>query len=158
MQRLMIGFHQDTESHWVAELDCGHTQHVRHQPPFTLRPWVLTAEGRAGRVGQTLECVLCDRREMPSGFAPYKRTATFTRESVPAALLRRHDTKAGTWAIIHVVSGELGYVELTETGETRLLLGSGEQVTVPAQHEHHVVMHDEAAFFVEFWRATASDT
>lgn len=60
MQRRMTGFHQDAESHWVAELDCGHTQHVRHQPPFTLRPWVLTDEGRAARVGQTLDCALCD--------------------------------------------------------------------------------------------------
>jgi tellurite resistance-related uncharacterized protein len=158
MQRRMTGFHQDHEAHWVAELECGHTQHVRHQPPFTQRPWVLTAEGRAGRMGQTLECVLCERREMPSGFAPYKRTATFTRESVPAALLRRHDTKAGTWAVLHVVLGQLEYFELTETGETRLLLGSGEQVAVPAQREHRVAMSEGAAFFLEFWRATASTT
>jgi hypothetical protein len=66
MQRKMVGFHQDAESHWVAELDCGHTQHVRHQPPFTLRPWVVTEEGRSGRLGQMLECVLCDRREKPA--------------------------------------------------------------------------------------------
>jgi tellurite methyltransferase len=61
MQRKMVGFFQDAEDHWVAELECGHTQHVRHRPPFTLRPWVLTAEGRAGRLGETLDCVLCDR-------------------------------------------------------------------------------------------------
>lgn len=118
---------------------------------------MLSAEGRADRVGQALECVLCERREMPQGFAPYKRTPTFTRESVPAALLRRHDTKAGTWASIHVVSGELEYFEPTEAGETRLLLGSGEQVTVAAQREHRVALSTEAAFFIEFWRAAASD-
>jgi hypothetical protein len=25
----------------VAELSCGHTQHLRHQPPWQSRAWVL---------------------------------------------------------------------------------------------------------------------
>lgn len=36
MKRSIAGFHQDEESHWVAELDCGHGQHMRHDPPWTL--------------------------------------------------------------------------------------------------------------------------
>ena len=34
----IIGFHQDEETNWVAELSCGHQQPVRHRPPFTERP------------------------------------------------------------------------------------------------------------------------
>ncbi|HEU4630282.1 MAG TPA: DUF3565 domain-containing protein [Gemmatimonadaceae bacterium] len=59
----MVGFHQDDEGHWVAELACGHTQHVRHDPPWQLRPWVTTLKGRAGRIGQTLRCLRCERGE-----------------------------------------------------------------------------------------------
>ena len=33
MERQVTGFHQDEEGHWVAELECGHNQHVRHDPP-----------------------------------------------------------------------------------------------------------------------------
>ena len=33
MQAQVTGFHQDEEVHWVAELECGHNQHVRHDPP-----------------------------------------------------------------------------------------------------------------------------
>ena len=33
MQQAIIGFHLDEEQHWVAELACGHGQHVRHTPP-----------------------------------------------------------------------------------------------------------------------------
>jgi hypothetical protein len=33
MQRQVIKFYQDEEQHWVAGLDCGHSQHVRHDPP-----------------------------------------------------------------------------------------------------------------------------
>jgi hypothetical protein len=56
----IIGFHQDAESDWVAELACGHNQHVRHRPPWQQRPWVATAEGRAARLGQKIDCPLCD--------------------------------------------------------------------------------------------------
>ena len=55
----IIGFHQDEEGHWVAELACGHNQHVRHDPPWQLRPWVLTEQGRAQFVGHVLSCVRC---------------------------------------------------------------------------------------------------
>lgn len=57
--RQIAGFHQDEEGHWAAELECGHTQHVRHDPPWQLRPWVVTPEGRAARLGAMLECVKC---------------------------------------------------------------------------------------------------
>lgn len=63
MRRAMVGFHLDEEGHWVAELECGHGQHVRHQPPMVWRPWVRTEAGRASRLGQTLDCVRCDREE-----------------------------------------------------------------------------------------------
>jgi len=59
LQRI-IGFHQDEAQHWVADLECGHTQHVRHQPPWTLRPWVLTEQGRRQFLGRELLCVLCN--------------------------------------------------------------------------------------------------
>ena len=59
MKRKIIGFHQDEESHWVADLECGHTQHVRHNPPLTSRPWVMTPEGRRDRIGEKLECRKC---------------------------------------------------------------------------------------------------
>ncbi len=57
--RRIIGFHQDDEQHWVADLECGHTQHVRHDPPWQNRPWVITEAGRAPFLGTLLECVKC---------------------------------------------------------------------------------------------------
>lgn len=60
MERKIVGFHQDDERHWVAELECGHDQHVRHDPPWTSRPWVVTSAGRAEVLGQALNCKKCD--------------------------------------------------------------------------------------------------
>jgi hypothetical protein len=58
--RRIVGFHQDDEAYWVADLECGHSQHVRHDPPWQVRGWVITVEGRNERLGTTLECRLCD--------------------------------------------------------------------------------------------------
>lgn len=55
----IIGFHLDEHGDWVADLECGHSQHVRHNPPWQNRPWVMTDTGRRSRLGMVLECVDC---------------------------------------------------------------------------------------------------
>lgn len=58
-ERRITGFHQDEERHWVAQLACGHNQHVRHNPPWQSRPWVVTETGRAQAIGAILRCKKC---------------------------------------------------------------------------------------------------
>lgn len=60
MDQPIVGFHRDERGDWVADLACGHGQHVRHQPPFASRPWTLTEEGRRRHLGQTLNCKTCE--------------------------------------------------------------------------------------------------
>jgi hypothetical protein len=59
MRRRITGFHQDADQRWIAELECGHGQHVRHNPPWEIRPWVLTEASRREMVGTELDCVMC---------------------------------------------------------------------------------------------------
>ena len=152
MQRAMTGFHLDAEGHWVAELSCGHTQHVRHRPPFELRPWVLSEEGRSGRLRQTLDCVRCDRREIPEGHAAYKRTRQFTEDSIPGGLLHRHSTKPGVWGRIVVERGTLELYEGEESAPPELATPNNSCVILP-EIEHRVAPAGEVAFHVEFWKA-----
>jgi tellurite methyltransferase len=67
MKRPIVGFHQDDVGDWVAELACGHGQHVRHNPPLASRPWVLTRAGRQQFIGYELECKLCDEESGSAG-------------------------------------------------------------------------------------------
>ncbi len=60
MQRAIVSFYQDEDNHWAARLECGHSQHVRHDPPWTVREWVTSEAGRAEKIGISLECKLCD--------------------------------------------------------------------------------------------------
>jgi hypothetical protein len=66
VRQAIVGFCQDEQQHWVAMLACGHTQHVRHDPPWTLREWVTTKDGRTSRLGSMLLCKLCDEDQLSS--------------------------------------------------------------------------------------------
>jgi uncharacterized protein DUF3565 len=63
VEQTIVGFEQDEHGDWVAHLSCTHRRHVRHQPPWREHPWVLTEEGRRGRIGSRLECGLCEQPE-----------------------------------------------------------------------------------------------
>lgn len=60
MQQKIINFALDEEQHWYAVLTCGHTQHMRHMPPWQNRPWVITEHGRQQKIGYSLNCKQCD--------------------------------------------------------------------------------------------------
>tara|TARA_R110000868_G_scaffold383578_9_gene650710 strand:+ start:3259 stop:3462 length:204 start_codon:yes stop_codon:yes gene_type:complete len=63
MKHPIIGFHKDENDDWIAELECGHNYHVRHNPPWKLRPWVISEAGRNKYLGTTLNCLKCERKE-----------------------------------------------------------------------------------------------
>lgn len=60
MKQKIVAYHKDEFDDWVAELECHHGQHVRHNPPFINRPWVVNLNGRKNNLGKTLNCVKCD--------------------------------------------------------------------------------------------------
>jgi uncharacterized protein DUF3565 len=72
--RRITGFHLDDEGHWVAQLECGHNQHVRHNPPWVSRPWVVSAEGRAKAHNETLPCEKCSVGAPADSQPPSRRT------------------------------------------------------------------------------------
>ncbi|TRY16237.1 DUF3565 domain-containing protein [Shewanella hanedai] len=63
MKQAIASYLKDDDYQWVAKLTCGHNQHVRHTPPWVVRPWVITAEGRASMLGYLLDCKKCDLGE-----------------------------------------------------------------------------------------------
>ena len=156
MKRAIIGYHQDEEDDWVSELDCFHHQHVRNTPPFVNRPWVETKKGRDDMLGEVLECVCCDRRELPEGLVAYQSTPDFDEESVPKGLLNDHSTKKGTWGIITIASGELIYT-VTEPAIRHFTLVKGDQGIVVPCMIHSVKPHGKVVFKVEFFTKPKTD-
>lgn len=151
MLRSIESFRTDEQGDWIAELVCGHAQHVRHKPPLVTRPWVLTAEGRASRIGQPLECVLCDRFELPVGHVSYKKTFELDEDTLPAGLRRDHTTRAGVWAIIHVIAGQLRYIVEPPLASERVLDRDHPGIVVP-EVRHRVEPIGPVRCYVEFFR------
>jgi len=133
MQQPIVGFHQDDDGHWVADLACGHGQHVRHDPPWQVREWVLEDSTRRARLGSPLECVRCDtyadarmRGLCPEGALEASRADPSAPSSprVGVAVIVRRDTRvllgrrlsathgAGTWQFPG------GHLEMFEDLET----------------------------------------
>lgn len=92
---------------------------------------------------------------LPEALRPYKRTASFTEATVPAALLNDHSTKDGAWGLIHVEEGRLRYV-VTDPRRPPLVREltpeSGPGLVEPTIL-HRVEPMGSVRFHVEFLRA-----
>ncbi|MGD8863410.1 MAG: DUF3565 domain-containing protein [Myxococcales bacterium] len=148
---LIVDYHRDEDGVWVADLDCGHGRHIRHQPPFQNAAWVTTAAGRTEKLGAPLPCVLCRMPRMPPCARVYRSTPTYDARSVPAGLLRRHTLAAGTWGRIQVHTGRVAYV-LEDEGDLTLVLRPGVPGTVAPERPHHIEPQPGAELHVDFLR------
>ena len=150
MKRAILGFHRDPAGDWVADLNCGHCQHVRHRPPFVNRPWVECEATRTNMLGVELDCPRCDRMEWPDDFVAYRRTQEFDEATLPPGFTRNHATRTGIWARIHVVSGRLEYH--VGTPVNRAFPVETTAVIVP-EVPHRIEALGPVRFFLEFWQA-----
>ena len=155
-QSAITGFHVDESGDWVADLACGHAQHVRHQPPWQNREWVLTERARADHLGTTLDCLFCNMPTLPHNAVIYKQTKEFNSDTVPKGLLANHQTKPGTWGCIVVLDGSLLYtIEQPKTASWMLRPGVN-GIVAPAQL-HRVRPHGHVRFRVEFLRVDSDE-
>ena len=146
----------DEHGDWVAFLNCGHRQHVRHRPPFEERPWVITEIERSKKIGKPMDCVRCDRFEMPDDFKAYRKTAEFNEQTVPRSIRRDHSTKPGVWAKIQVMEGKLNY-RIDAIGAQFELSPEVPGIVIP-EVRHHVEPAGSVRFFVEFYQRPVNDS
>lgn len=149
MFRTIVGFHRDDEGDWVAELSCLHAQHVRHRPPFQLRPWATTEEGRAGRIGAELDCPLCDRAELPAGLRTARTAGPFDEATLPAGLRRDHRVAEGTWGRLRVLDGAVRFTMAT-TPPVDVRLAAGGSHAIPPAVPHALAVDGPVRLAVDF--------
>ena len=89
-------------------------------------------------------------RHLPQGAVKHKETKRFTAETVPAALTRNHDTKAGVWGLICVDAGTLD-LDIGDPVRETLKLNKGDSGVVQPEEVHKVTLHPDAEFHVEFY-------
>lgn len=149
MQRRVVGFTVDDEGDRVVLLDCHHRQHVRHQPPFRLAPWIEDATERERRVGTPWPCPLCDRCEIPADLVVLRTTPTWDEHTLPAALGSSHRVAAGRWGRLRVTSGAVRFVAATEP-PTDVVVDAAGTHGIPPDVEHHLELDGPARVAIDF--------
>jgi tellurite methyltransferase len=156
MHRAMTGFRRDDDGDWVAELSCLHAQHIRHQPPFAEAAWIEDDDERRRRIGEPLECPLCDRAELPDGLHVARTTATWDASTMPPALRRAHRVAAGTWGLLEVEVGVVRFVADTDPPIDVMVTPARPQ-PIPPEVDHQVAPDAGARFRVTFLTTPAED-
>jgi tellurite resistance-related uncharacterized protein len=149
VDRTIAGFHRDDRGDWVAELDCGHDQHVHHRPPFELRAWVLSDAEREKHIGSSRDCPLCDRNVLPRRIAASRPGPVWDGASMPSALRRAHRLRDGLWGRIAVEAGALRYG--SGHPPVDVSLGSGETWAIPPGVDHAVEPLGDVRFRIDFF-------
>jgi len=90
-------------------------------------------------------------RLLPAGCVATRRTPVFTQDTVPSALLGAHETKDGTWVVIHVLEGKLRYC--IEASASESVLEPDQPGVIEPQVRHHVEPVGPVRFYMEFHRA-----
>ncbi len=147
--RTIVGFHPDEVGDWVAELSCLHSQHIRHQPPFRQRAWVLTASGRTERIGSDIDCPLCDRAELPDHLRLARTAGPFDATTVPPGLRRTHEVADGTWGVLRIVDGSVG-IRIATVPPIDRRLTRGDTQAIPPRVPHDLVIDEPVVFAVDF--------
>jgi tellurite methyltransferase len=150
MERAITGFRRDDRGDWVAELDCGHDQHVRHRPPFQQRPWVETERGRRERLGTPLACPLCDRAELPGALRLVRLSPDWDERTLPTGLRRTHRLAAGTWGRIVLREGRLRFTMAAIPPLEVELEGAGATQAIPPGVDHFVQPLGSVRLLIEF--------
>jgi tellurite resistance-related uncharacterized protein len=88
-------------------------------------------------------------KELPPDVTAYKRTESFTEDTVPKGLLADHRTAEGVWGLIQVEEGRLDYII---GDDDAVVLTQGRNGVVEPQVTHRVRPVGKVRFFVEFYR------
>ena len=89
----------------------------------------------------------------PSTLVSYKRTDTFTEDTVPSGLKDTHTTKGGVWALIRILEGEL---QFQVEGAAPEILSRSNPGLVEPEVPHHIETLGPVKFYIEFFRDASS--
>jgi tellurite methyltransferase len=89
-------------------------------------------------------------KKLPSNVSVYNKTPIFTEKTVPKALLKNHNTKAGTWGLLTALKGEIEY--FIEDQE-KVTLSTKLQGIIEPEITHYIKPIGEVSFFIEFCKS-----
>lgn len=92
-----------------------------------------------------------DLQSLPPDVQKYSETPIFTETTVPPKLTADHNTKAGVWGKLCVLSGELEYI-VSEPKQNVSVIKKGQYGIILPEQRHFVKMTQKVTFKVEFYK------
>jgi len=92
---------------------------------------------------------------LPSHLVEARRTPLFDIKSLPAALSKSHRTSV--WAVLHVKSGSVRYVDLEGGAGRDERLQAGDGIVIVPGVEHKIEPSTDATFYIQFYREPEAD-
>ena len=99
---------------------------------------------------------MSSRPTLPDGLELTRTTKVFDNDTAPAGLLKAHQVAEGVWARLVMHTGSAGFV-FEDTPDDLITVSEGDNVVIPPQRLHHVVLDEPATFVVEFFRPAAEE-
>lgn len=88
-------------------------------------------------------------KTLPDHVQQYNASPVFTESTIPAGLLKDHNTKNGVWGLIRINEGELEYT--IDDKEIHVLTPEMQGVIEP-EIVHHIKPLGAVSFFIEFYK------
>lgn len=150
MRGAIVDYVLDGDGDWIAHLSCGHSQHVRHRPPFQERAWVLEEESRRARLETYLLCPLCDRGELPERMCLVRNSPVWDNETAPSAIRNFHHLAEGTWGVITVGEGQMRFITNGEV-VMNVLVDTSSPRAIPPGLDHSVEFTGPVRFSIGYF-------
>ena len=100
-------------------------------------------------------------KKIPENYVNYKSTAVLDKNNVPKMFLHLHNTRAGVYGKICVLSGELkffGFADRRAEVESEIIIKAGDTAISPPEYWHKVeFLTEQTKFRVDFYAAKDSD-
>ncbi len=93
---------------------------------------------------------------LPSGLVPSGGSLIFEETTIPDALKREHALAAGHWGVLHVLEGDIRFVDLA-SGEERIF-SAPDLVTIQPQAPHLVIIDGLVRCRIDFFRELGADS
>lgn len=90
-------------------------------------------------------------KTLPDELEAYRQTPVFSESTIPSGLLKAHTTKAGSWAVIRVLEGQLLY-RILEPQPVEIMLDPTLPGVIEPGVRHEVAAAQPVKFYVEFFR------
>ena len=93
---------------------------------------------------------------LPANASCYRTIGPWSEDAIPEGLKGKHQLKAGSWAEIHILSGQIDFAWDGDDLSVTHTLKTGVKLTVPPLVLHHLIVTGPVEIALSFFREVSA--